>query len=226
MRIVRLEQNSEAWLLHRLGKATGSKAKFIKPLKYGGTPSGFYTLLAEKIAIPPDGERAIDRGHRLENPALERLSVELNLPIDLEPGMWESDVDSDIAISPDGAEVVADGETPTWAAEAKCLSSANHLRWVINDLNARKKDDYFAFDSIPDYKTNCYKEQVLQYFVVNEKLETLYFVLYDDRIILDQYVFHVITVKREDVEELIEQQKYEQLDTLITINKLIAELAE
>lgn len=179
-------------------------------------------MLAEKIAIQADGEPDMDRGQRLENEALQRLADEKGLTIDLDPGVWLSDDDEDIAISPDGCEK---SETPLWAAEAKCLGSANHLKYVIKDRRARKEEDYNPIDSIPNEAGGCYREQVIQYFVVNENLNSLYFVLYDDRIGIDSLVFHVIEVKREDISELVEEQKQMELETLKEINQLIAELA-
>jgi hypothetical protein len=218
--------------MHRRGKATSAKQKSLAPLKYGTdkTPMGFWHLLAEKVSIAPDGEKATDRGHRLEDEALMRLADELDLKMDLKPGFWESDIDEDIASSPDGAEQVDDtiGQLPTWAAEAKCLSSANHLKYVITDRRARKRPLYRAYDSIPNDKSASYREQALQYFVVNEKLETLYFVFYDDRISpeVEGYDFHYLTIKREDVADLVQAQKYHEIDTLVRVNKLIADMAE
>lgn len=184
---------------------------------------GFWTMLAEKVAIQADGEPDMQRGSRLENAALQRLADEAGLDIDLDPGMWLSDDDEDIAISPDSAEK---SDRPTWAAEAKCLSSANHLKYMIRDIRARGSVGYRAIDYIPNERSCSFREQVVQYFVVNEDLKTLYFVLYDDRIGIDKFVMHVIVIKREDILEEIEKQKQFQLDILNDINQLILALAE
>jgi hypothetical protein len=183
---------------------------------------GFWVMLAEKIAVAADGEPDMDRGQRLEPAALARLAAEAGIVLDMDPGVWLSDEDEDIALSPDSAEP---GDSPTYAAEAKCLNSANHLKYVIEDQRAKATEDYKAIDSIPNDAKCAFREQVIQYFVVNEKLEKLYFVLYDDRIGIDKYVFHVIVVERKDIEAEIAEQKDSQLDTLREINQLIAELA-
>jgi hypothetical protein len=184
---------------------------------------GFWTLLAEKIAITPDGEPDLDRGHRLEPEALKILAQGLGEDIDLDPGMWVSDDTDDIAISPDGAQIAYE---PEWAAEAKCLNSANHLRYVIKDRQARRKEFYKPINSIPNEKSCAFREQVVQYFVVNEKLQTLYFVLFDDRIAINTLTHHIITIKRSDIADEIAKQRQQQLDVLAEIEQLIKELPE
>jgi hypothetical protein len=213
----------------RRSKITGKSSKLIKPLSRGANKGkadsaiGFWQLLAGKVAVQKDGEDPKERGERLEPIALARLATELSLVVNAEPGMWLSDENDDIAITPDGAE---DAEVITWAAEAKSLDSALHLKFVIKDRRAKQTDGYRAIDSIPNEYSSCFREQCIQYFVVCETLQTLYFVLLDDRIALDGLDFHVITIKREDVAEEIAAQRQMQLDTLIEVNKLIAELSE
>jgi len=227
MRIIRLSQSKdrEAWLDFRRGRISGTKVKIVKPLARGKdrTPMGFWQLLAEKIAIASDGEPDMDRGHRLEDEALTKTAEKYGLDMDLDPGVWVSDENEDIIFSPDGCEK---SDRPTWVAEAKCLSSANHLKYVIKDMRARKQDDYNPIDSVPNDAKSSYREQAIDGFVVNENLETLYFTLYDDRIALDKYMHHVIVIKRSDILEEIEAQRQMQVETLIEVNKLIAELTE
>lgn len=226
MQVIKVSQTAdrETWLQYRLGKITGAKAKGIKPLTRGAdrTPQGFWILLAEKLAIITDGgESDLERGQRLENEALRITAEKYSLNLNLDPGMWVSDDNPDIAVSPDAAE---DVELPTYAAEAKCLSSANHLKYVVKDLRARKSEDYKAIDYVPNEAKSAYREQVIQYFIVNEKLRTLYFTLYDERISLEKYMHHVIVINREDIEDEIQEQKQMQLETLAEIDKLIEEM--
>lgn len=228
MKIYRTEQQSQEWLDARRGKVMGSKVKGVRrqsrdPEKRYAT---FWEVLAEKLAIAADGEPPIDRGHRLEPEALAAAGKILGLEFDTDPGMWISDLDDDIGVSPDGAQPVEGDDLPTYAAEAKCLSSAAHLRFIIEDRRARKKPTYRPIDSIPNEEHYFYKDQVLQYFVVNEKLETLYFVLHDDRIILDHLVTWIIEIKREDVAHLIEENTNMEFEALLQINKLVKELTE
>lgn len=223
MKILKLTQNSDEWLQWRLGKITGSKAKSVQPLSRGNdrTPAGVWTLLAERVADNAGGEAPIERGHRLENVALARLAAEFELNIDTEPGVWVSDIDDDITISPDGAE---NTELPTYAAEVKCLASARHLMYIVKDIIAKGKDGYRAIDSIPNEYGSAYREQVVQYFVVNEKLQKLYFVLFDDRIALNGYDFYVIEINRSDIEDEIKAQTESQQQVISMVNNLIAAL--
>ena len=222
MRIIRLSQQNdrEAWLQLRLGKITGKKSKGIKPLSRGAdrTPAGFWILLAEKLAVGSDGEPDMDRGTRLEKVALPLIAQRYGLDLDVDPGMWISEDNEDIALSPDGAEI---GDKPTYAAEVKCLSSSNHLKYVVTALRNPEKR---PIDLVPNDAQSAYKDQVIQYFVVNPDLQTLFFGLYDDRIVLDHLMLHVLIIERATIEEEIEKQKAIELGVLDDVNKLIEEL--
>ncbi len=231
MQVVHLNKQIDmlAWMEMRRAKVTGKSAKTIKPLSRGTNKGkidsavGFWSLLAGKLAVQKDAEDPKVRGERLEPIALQMLADKLRLKVNTEPGMWLSDEHEDIAITPDGAE---DAEVITWAAEAKALDSALHLKYVISDRRARLEEGYAAIDNVPNEYSHCYREQCIQYFVVNENLQTLYFVLLDDRIALDSLVFHYITIKREDVADEIEAQKTVELEALAEVDKLIAELTK
>lgn len=228
MKIYQTEDQSQEWLDARRGKVMGSKVKGVRrqsrdPEKRYQT---FWEVLAEKLAIAADGEPPIDRGHRLEPEALQAASKILGIPFDNDAGMWISDLDDDIGVTPDGAEPVEGDALPTYAAEVKCLSSASHLRFIVEDRRARKKPTYRPIDSVPNEEKHVFRDQVLQYFVVNEKLQTMYFILHDDRIILDHLVTHIITIQRSEVEHLIEDNTNMEFEALLQINKLVKELTE
>lgn len=230
MKVLHLSKkiDQQAWMEMRRSKITGKSSKTIKPLSRGADKGkidssvGFWQLLAGKIAIQKDAEDPKARGERLEPIALQMLADKFGLKVNLEPGMWLSDDNEDIAITPDGAE---DAAVITWAAESKSLDSASHLKFVIKDRRAKLLEGYSAIDNVPNEYSSCFREQCIQYFVVNEKLETLYFVLLDDRIALDGLDFHVITIHREDVKDEIQAQRQMQLDALSEVNKLIKELS-
>lgn len=226
MQIIKLSQidDREAWLDRRRGTITGTKAKTIKALTRGvsRTPMGFWQLLAEKVAIAPDAENPDDRGLRLQEEALRAFTKKFHLKVDADPGMWISDVSEDIGYSPDGSEP---GDIPTYAAEVKCLASATHLKYIITDMRKRSSEGYQAIDSIPTSAQHPFREQVIQAFVVNDNLEKLYFIFYDDRIALEPYVLHVIVVERKDITHEIEAQRQRQLEVLEEINALVAEMA-
>jgi hypothetical protein len=226
MKIIKLSQSedTQAWLELRRGKIGGSTAKSVKPLSRGTdkTPAGFWQLLAENLSIEKDGEPERDRGHRLENDALDYLIKAEKLDLDTDPGYWVSDLHPDIAVSPDGAER---GDKPTFAAEAKCLDSKNHLKLIVKDRIAKRTNkEYRAFDSLKlDSKIN-FQDQIVQYFVVNPDLKTVYFCLHDDRIALEHLVNYCIRIERDTIEPEIKAQAEYELEILKEVKSLIKEL--
>jgi len=176
MKIVKFNDERE-WLDARRGKITGTRLKDLIN-KRGGKPKiGFYELIAERVALPADSEPAMDRGKRIEKEAVERFEKETKKKVNTDLVIWERDDNKDIAISPDGYI----GKTE--AVECKCLSSARHIEALLTK-------------EIP----KDYEEQVLQYFIVNDTLKTLYFVFYDPRMPKDFFYF---SVKRKDVKEKV-----------------------
>lgn len=200
-----LEQNSEEWFETRKGKITGSKLKDIVPLRGTAKKIGFYQLLADRLAIEEEGENEDprERGHRLEPTAIELFSKETGKKVE-DIGMCISDENPNIALSPDG--LIKNGKKYTEAVEVKCLSSAIHLQVLIEQ---KLPNEFIA--------------QKLQYFIVNDDLQTLYFVFHDPRITVRP--LHYIEVKREDVEKDIEFYKQYQLDTLKEIDELLEDFA-
>lgn len=204
MRIANIDQNTDEWLELRKGKITGSKLKDIVVKRGDGKKIGFYQLIADRLALDPDDEVAMDRGHRLEDEAIEQFEVLHGKKVNKNAGMWFSEDNEDIAVSPDGA-IENDGAF-TEAVEVKCLASARHIQAIIED-------------EVPaDYEL-----QVLQYFIVNELLQTLYFVFYDPRVIAKP--LHVVQVDREDKQHNIEFYKEYQLNTLKEVQREVEKLA-
>lgn len=178
--------------------------------------AGYWQFVAENFADSPLDESPMERGHRLENYNAKLTCEELGIPdskVNYDPGIWQSDVDPRIACSPDVHENVLE---PTWAIECKSLGSANHLMYVIPILlhrmimNGNPKDvaiehakevahlilpDIVGKEETRDYDfvPDKYKTQVLQYFVVDDKLQTLYFSFYDDRV-YNETAQHVVLV--------------------------------
>ncbi len=189
----------EEWLAGRIGKITGSRLKDIVVKRGTGKKIGFYELIAERLGIPADGENAMDRGTRLEAEAVEAFTKETEKEVDTNLYIWMRDDDESIAISPDGVI----GKTE--ALECKCLSSARHI-------------EAFLTKEIPDE----YEFQKLQYFIVNDQLETLYFAFYDPRLLAKPFFY--ITVKREDVQKEVEQYLNYQRETLAEVNAIVNQL--
>ena len=224
MRQIKVSQSEDrdAWLELRRGVVTGTKAKAVKPPTRGtGKPQGIYELLAERVAISKDAESERERGLRLEDEALLLTQDKYKLDLDLDPGMWLSD-DSKLGVSPDAAQV---GKKPTYAAEAKCLDSKNHLQGVVNDFIARKTPGYNPLDSLKISKLD-FTAQVIQYFVINKDLKIVYFTLYDDRIALDNVMHYVIPIERKDVEEYIGSQEAYERAALVRVDEMIKVLKE
>lgn len=224
MKIIKVSQSGdrESWLDMRRGVITSTKAKTVKPLSRGKTlPTGIYDLLAEKVAIAKDGEKEMERGLRLENEALLLTQKKYNLDFELDAGMWFSD-DMKLAVSPDASEV---GDKPTYAGEAKCLDTKNHLQAILTDYQAKKLPNYNPLNSLK-IGTSDYSTQVIQYFVINKDLETVYFTLYDDRVALENIMHYVIIVKKEHVAEFIDSQELYERDALSKVNQMIKILKE
>lgn len=162
---------------------------------------GYYELIAERLTIEheADEESPMERGHTLEQQALELFEEYTGHKVNSDCGVWVSDENEYIAVSPDG-EI-----DETQAVEVKCLSSAKHLQ-------------AFFEQTIPSE----YEQQVAQYFVVNDKLQTLYFVFYDPRI--PAKPLHYIIVERFDQQENINEYKKFQVEILKEIDAKINQL--
>ena len=185
--------NEEDWLDARRGRVTGTRLKDLILKRATKPKAGFYEIIAERVAIPAGEERALDRGVRLEDEAIERFEKETGKKVNSELVIWERDDNENIAISPDGSI----GKTE--AVEVKCLSSAKHIEaWLLHE--------------VPDE----YQYQVIQYFVVNEELEKLYFVFYDPRMPKD---FFYLEINRMSVQNDI-------IECLATEIEALAKIAE
>lgn len=199
----------------------------------------FWKFLAETMAEQPDSENPMTRGHRLEPEnitlTLQQLGYEQKDCI-TDCGIWESDEDPRLACSPDAYQA---SKNPTWAIECKSLGSAYHLQavipWMIHSqyirqhtLPANLAD--MAAQVLPaettshkatgiDFIPDTYQAQALQYFVVCDTLETLYFSMYDPRVYGDAR-HQIIPVYRKDIEPLIADHKRKQLNTLHIIDTI------
>lgn len=197
---IKTYETKEDWFEGRKGKVTGSRLKDLVVKRGTDEKMAFYEIIAERIAETADDENPMERGTRLEEEALSLFAEQIDEKIDNSLVIWEHDNFKDIAISPDG--IINDEK----AVEVKCLSSASHIKAIIT-----KK--------IPDE----YEFQVLQYFIVNEKLETLYFVMYDPRMPKHLQLHHFV-VNRQDVQNDVDIYFEYQKDKLTKIEDIINEL--
>nr|UVM97183.1 MAG: alkaline exonuclease [Bacteriophage sp.] len=199
----------------------------------------FWKFLAENMAEQPDNENPMERGHRLE-PENIRLTLQQlgyhQKDCITDCGIWESDEDSRIACSPDAYQA---SERPAWAIECKSLGSAYHLQAVIPWMvHLQRIRQHSLPDSLADaaaqvcpenttsleatgmdFIPNAYRAQVLQYFVVCDTLETLYFSMYDPRV-YGPARHQIIPIHRKDINPLIASHKRKQLNTLHIIDTL------
>lgn len=176
----------------RLGRVTGTRLKDIIVKRGTGEKAGYYELIAERLRKPdyvPDivGEHAMIRGQRLEEKAMEAFRTLTGKVVDSSLLMWVREDDERIALSPDG--VIGDTE----AVEVKCLASGKHV-------------EAFLTKQIPD----DYHYQALQYFIVNDKLQTLYFCFYDPAMVVHEFFF--IEIHRADmIAEVEEYSMYQRM---------------
>lgn len=207
----------------------------------------FWQFLADMIAEQPDGEPPMERGHRLENTnimmACEKFDISPDV-VEFDTGMWVSDVDDRIAVSPDAHAKprIFNGleHNPTFAFEAKSLGTKYHLQTVVpfrvyqmlnyseTPNSQRNELQSLALKLFPeiletrrefDFIPEQYQSQVLQYFVVNPDLHTVYFTMLDDRV-YGSLQHEVFAVERQSVASEIEAQGTKELQTLALIDGL------
>mgnify|MGYP000489316810 CR=1 FL=1 len=187
--------NEKDWLSEREGLITGTKLKGLLPKQRGnGYRAGFYQLIAERIAVPPTNENPMDRGKRLEEIAIEEFEKKTKKKVNKDLVIWHRDDDERIAISPDG--FIGKKE----AIEVKCLSSAQFIEaWLTKKIPAE------------------YEAQVIQYFIVNEDLQKLYFTFYDPR--MPKPLFW-IEVKRKEVQDKVDEYLQLEREALKKIDEI------
>lgn len=247
MKIVELKQNSSLWHEFRRGKISGTslgqlwqarqytkdditqlleakKVEFKKSAKKAELEEllsdddkavlasnsdkkiEFYQILAEKLCTKPDDENRMDRGHRLEDVAAEVFANKYNKEL-VQVGCCVSDKDDRIINSPDRL-IKSDVEVYTEAVEVKCLAPARHLQAIIEN---KVPEEYFT--------------QKVQYFVVNENLQRLYFVFYDDRFKFENLQLHVVEVTREELGDWPQIMETYQINQLKEMDAIIERLA-
>lgn len=199
MKIIKYD-NEETWQLARRGKITGTKLKGLITKRGNGKKIGFYELIAERLAIPPDDENVMDRGLRLEEEAIKEFEKKSKKKVKTDLVIWEREDNPSIAVSPDGYI------DKTEAVEVKCLGSARHIEALLT--NEIPKD---------------YEEQILQYFIVNDDLKTLNLVFYDPRILAKPYVN--IKVNRKEIQAKVTEYLELELQTLKEIDDIVLRLS-
>lgn len=213
MKIIEVEQGSPEWMSFREGKRTGTTVGkiFAKSRKTGEMYDTtkplitFYQKVAERLAEgtgDDDGlESSRERGKDLEEEAVNEAERQLGLKL-IRGNVWQAD-DLNHIESPDA--YTKDLKT---AVEIKCLSSARHIQAICEN---RPPQEYYA--------------EYLNYFLVNDDLETLYIFLYDPRFMLDHLKWHAFKLSRKDIEYDIERLRDIDAYAEELINKTVTELA-
>lgn len=196
MRVIELEQGTPEWMSFREGKRTGTsigklfaKSRITGELYDTEKPLlTFYQKVAERLAEgtgDDDGlESSRERGKDLENEAISEAEQKLGLNL-IHGNVWQDSDDPNHIESPDA--YTKDLKT---AVEVKCLSSARHIQAICEN---KPPKEYYA--------------EYLNYFLVNDKLETLYIFLYDPRFLLEHLRWHAFKMTRNDAEGDIERMR-------------------
>lgn len=174
----------------------------------GDKKDAYYKLVAERVArpiTPNDYEDRLDgqkfsmmvRGHILEQEAVEEFEKRNSVKVHTDSVIWQRDDNESSIVSPDA--VIGD----TRAVEVKAFDTHRIIR---------------AYDE-NTYPAECH-EQIVKYFIVNEKLETLHFVMYTD--VMPSLPYLQFDITREDVaDDITELTAFED-----AILKQVDELAE
>lgn len=210
MKIIEIEQGSPEWMSFREGKRTGTTIGkiFAKSRDMGEIYNTdrplitFYQKVAERLAEgtgDDDGlESSRERGKDLEEEAIKEAEQKLGLSL-IRGNVWQAK-DKNHIESPDA--YTADLKT---AVEVKCLSSARHIEAIIND---KPPAEYLA--------------EYINYFLVNNKLETLHVFLYDPRFLLEHLRWHDFKIERSSITHVIKRMR--EVDA--AAEKLISETVE
>lgn len=232
MKILDINQNSEEWLEYRKGKSGGSafgKIYKVNGRTNDGIKDQFFTMLAERVARPMTPNDYMDRvpegvsfswavrGHILEPEAAKAFELKTGKVLD-DGKVWASDSDLNSYISPDRVIVSPDGKIRE-AVEIKCLSSEKVLKVWWDKMHNEYDTDMWCIPS------NEYQAQVLKYFMVNDDLETLYWVLYTD--LIPKLELQILEIKRIDIMNWIEDARMVEkryLETLDEAEKILEEM--
>lgn len=190
-------QQTDEWFQKRKGKITGTVLKDIMgtPYKRG---EAIYEMIGDILAegVEDQSENPMARGNRLEPEARAMFGFYQSKSIK-ETGIAEKDDNRQIASSPDG--LIGENE----ALEIKCMGRKNHVKmWLTN--------------KVPEE----YDWQVIQYFIVNSKLEKLYFVGYHPEITV--HPMHVIEVKRDEILIKIQSAEKAQMAFLQEVKSILS----
>lgn len=204
MKIIDVVQGTEEWHDARRCKVTGTKLQSVM-----GTSGARTTLIAELIAEKETEQtkafsttQEMERGNAEEEFAIKKFEKQTGKKVDRVGMCIHDDLDW-VALSPDGLIKDKKGEY-TEAIEVKCPDSKKSILYRIHNMVPMEETGLMGakgnplagapFLGVP----SDYKWQIVHYFLVNEKLQKLHFVVYDERFIQEEGKLYVVEVDREN----------------------------
>ena len=178
-----IKQGTPEWNALRLGKVTGTRLKDL--LATNNLPL-VDKLIAERVSErTKEGYKSeeMDRGNDMEPIAIQAYEDYTGLNVE-RVGFIESDKFDWFGVSPDGL-ILINGKF-TKAIEVKCPDTHNHVKYIRQGV-------------VPSE----YWSQVLSGFIVNEDLEEMDFISYDNR--FHYQPLFIVTTRRVDIIEEIAQ---------------------
>lgn len=212
MKVINVDQNTDEWLEFRRGKVGGSGLKDIITERGNSVKIGVFKLLADRLAVDEDVERWMNRGHEQEVFAIKAYEEITGIELSTEKKIWQSDDDPDMMVSPDACN-----KSYTHAVEVKCLKPENHLKACVDYRNSIAEKKLVLSTEVP----NDYRHQILQYYIVNEKLKTVDLEFYNESV--TSLPTHIIKTTREQFTKEIETYKQRELEVLNNV-RFISEM--
>jgi guanylate kinase len=179
----------------------------IKSMMAADKKKGYYEIIAERLAVQPDGENPMERGNRLEAESIARFEKESGKKVSQDLVILSREDNESIAISPDGFIAPAGkSKKIKEMVESKSLNSAAHI-------------EAYLTQKVPSE----YHHQVLQYFIVNDDCEKLHFLFYDPRF-NKKLEFFSLTVERKDVQAEVTMYLKYQEELLKEVDEIVLSL--
>jgi len=204
MKILNLEQGTKEWHDKRMCKVTGTKLKLVM-----GTRDARNGLIAELIGEEMTEQTKafvttaeMERGNAEEIFAIRAFEERNKVKVD-RLGLCIHDVHDWQALSPDGLIKDKDGKY-TEAVEVKCPDSKKAVLYRIENMIPMAETGLLTAKGLPVSTApflgipSEYKWQVVHYFIVNEDLKKLHFLVYDARFINEDAKLYEVTVSRDN----------------------------
>lgn len=181
-----IKQGTPEWNALRIGRVTGTRMKDL--LAANNLP------LVDKLIAERVSERTkefykseeMERGNDMEPIAIQAYEEYTGLKVE-KVGFLVSNKFDWFGVSPDG--LISDNGVYKKAIEVKCPDTHNHVKYIRQG-------------SVPSE----YWSQILSGFIVNESLEEMDFISYDNR--FHYQPLFIVTTKRVDIaEEISETEK-------------------